>query len=384
MTGRDPAEAHRAATPLELLFDLCFVVAIAQVGIALHHDLSEGLWLHGISAFAMVFFAIWWAWMNFTWFASAFDTDDVTFRLLTFVQIGGALVIAAGVPRAFDDADFTLITIGYVIMRMGLVTLWLRVALEQPALREVALRYAIGVTLVQLGWLGRLLLPPQIGTAMLAPLVALELLVPLWAERANASTPWHAGHVAERYGLFTIIVLGEVILAASLAVQEAVTAGGLSTDLVVLAFGALLLVAAMWWAYFKHDATRDEALRRRMAFAWGYGHYFVFASVAAVGAGLQVIADMTHEEAAIGPQAASLLVAVPVGVYLVTGWTVSREGRRPALLIPVGVAALALIAVALLVGSASPPLAVVAMGAIVATLIAVTTAMVPRAEAPDV
>ena len=77
MSGRDPDEAHRAATPLELLFDLCFVVAVAQAASFLHHDLAEGQVAHGVLSYLVVFFAIWWPWMNFTWFASAYDTDDV-------------------------------------------------------------------------------------------------------------------------------------------------------------------------------------------------------------------------------------------------------------------------------------------------------------------
>ena len=89
MPGRDPDEAHRSSTPLELLFDLCFVVAVAQAAGALHHDLSAGEIGHGLVSYLVVFFTIWWPWMNFTWFASAYDTDDVAYRLLTFVQIAG-------------------------------------------------------------------------------------------------------------------------------------------------------------------------------------------------------------------------------------------------------------------------------------------------------
>jgi low temperature requirement protein LtrA len=140
MTGRDPNEAHRASTPLELLFDLCFVVAVAQAAGALHHDLAEGSILHGLVAYLVVFFAIWWPWMNFTWFASAYDTDDVQYRLLTFVQIAGVLAVAAGVPAAFDDSDFRIMVLGYVIMRIGLVPQPLRAAREDPPGRPLLAR----------------------------------------------------------------------------------------------------------------------------------------------------------------------------------------------------------------------------------------------------
>src|SRR5919199_835509 len=92
-----------------------------------------------------VFFAIWWAWMNFTWFASAYDTDDVAYRLTTLVQISGALILAAGVPDAMDGSDFAVITAGYVVMRLAMVSQWLRAARADPPHRRSSLRFAAGI-----------------------------------------------------------------------------------------------------------------------------------------------------------------------------------------------------------------------------------------------
>ena len=128
MRARDPREAHRTATTLELLYDLCFVVAIAFAATQLHEGLAEGHFGDSVVAYLMVFFAIWWAWMGFTWFASEFDTDDVPYRLKVFVQMAGVLVLAAGVPRGFAAQDFRVIAVGYCIMRLGLLAQWLRAA----------------------------------------------------------------------------------------------------------------------------------------------------------------------------------------------------------------------------------------------------------------
>jgi low temperature requirement protein LtrA len=95
MLRRDTAERHRASTPLELLFDLTFVVAVSQAAQGLAHKVEEGHLGSGVEAYLMVFFGIWWAWMNFSWFASAYDTDDVPYRLLTLLQMAGVLVLAA-------------------------------------------------------------------------------------------------------------------------------------------------------------------------------------------------------------------------------------------------------------------------------------------------
>ncbi|MDQ0387262.1 low temperature requirement protein LtrA [Streptomyces sp. DSM 42143] len=92
------------------------------------HSVAENHAGEGILDYAMVFFAIWWAWMNFTWFASAYDNDDVPYRIVTLVQIAGVLVLAAGVSRAFEDHDWTAVVIGYVIMRVAMSTQWLRAA----------------------------------------------------------------------------------------------------------------------------------------------------------------------------------------------------------------------------------------------------------------
>ncbi len=98
------------------------MVAIAQAGTALHHAEAEGHFFTGINGYLMVFFAIWWAWMNFTWFATSYDTDGWLYRLTTIVQIGGSLTIAAGVPRmmATGGAGVTLVFTGYVIMRLAM------------------------------------------------------------------------------------------------------------------------------------------------------------------------------------------------------------------------------------------------------------------------
>src|SRR5262249_1959875 len=157
-----------------------------------------------------VFFAIWWAWMNFTWFASAFDTDDVPFRLMTAVQMGGVLVLAAGVPGALDHGDYGAVTLGYLIMRASLFGQWVRVAIEDRASRPTAVRWASGIAILEVGWLLRLrlddagLLSKHGALALFVVLVACELSVPLWAERA-VPTSWHPHHIAERYGLFAII-----------------------------------------------------------------------------------------------------------------------------------------------------------------------------------
>jgi low temperature requirement protein LtrA len=345
MAARDIDATGRVATPLELLFDLTFVVAVSQVSAALEHAVADDHVAHGLLGYLMVFFAIWWAWMNFTWFASAYDTDDVPYRLLTLVQMAGVLVLAAGVPAAFDRADFTAVTVGYVLMRVAMVAQWLRAAHGDPARRPTTVRFAAGVLALQVGWLLRLALPPGPAFAGFFVLVALELAVPVWAER-QAGTTWHPHHIAERYGLFTIIVLGECVLAATVGVRTAVTDLGWSPTLLVVGAAALVLLFALWWLYFLKPAGEGLAGRRRLGFWWGYGHYLVFASLAALGAGLTVAVEAVSAGVAAPDPVVALAVAVPTAVFLVMVWALHAPlGATPARGgLPVGAAAAATLA----------------------------------------
>ncbi|MEJ2863397.1 low temperature requirement protein A [Actinomycetospora flava] len=225
MRPHDPEQHHRSATPLELLFDLAFVVAIARAAVEMHHAIAEDHVAQGILTYLVVFFAIWWAWMNFTWFASAYDCDDVLYRVLTIVQMAGVLVLAVGIPAVFRDFDITLVVVGYVIMRVPLVLQWLRAAREDPERSATCRTYALGITVVQILWIGLVFVPVPWVFAGLAVLVAAELAIPIYAESRGLPTTWHAEHIEERYGLLTLIVLGEVILGVTNAIAGAFSPG---------------------------------------------------------------------------------------------------------------------------------------------------------------
>lgn len=350
MQGRDPGEHHRASTPLELFFDLCFVVAVSSASITLHHGFLEGHGAQYTVGYVMVFFAIWWAWMGFTWFASAYDTDDWIYRVATLVQIAGVLVLASGVSDALAGNDYRAVTIGYLVMRIGLVSQWVRVAVSHPASRSIALTYVGGLAVIQLGWLARLWLPEAATYVAFVLLVALELALPAVATR-NTRMPWHPGHIAERYGLFTLIVLGESVLAASNAVVKGVAEAADPTPLIVLAFAGLLIAFSMWWLYFLKPVYADLT-DARIALVWGYGHYFVFAAAAALSAGLELAIDYDLQHAGDPAAAAAgehpvvldgittaALTTVPVAVFLAATWLLMLRPLRDRTLDAVLVAA---------------------------------------------
>ena len=375
MTARNTSEAHRASSPLELLFDLVFVAAIAQVAAQLAHAIADGHALETLGPYLMVFFAIWWAWMNFTWFASAYDTDDAPYRVLVLLQMAGVLILAAGVPSAFSGVDggYTAVTIGYLVMRVGLVALWLRAGIQHPEGRATAFRYAAGITLVQAAWVSRLALPDG-GPWWVFVIIALaDLSVPLWAERTG-HTAWHPHHIAERYGLFTIIVLGESVLASTVGVQDALDGGGLSVDLIVIALAGLALLFVIWWLYFSEPAGDGLSRRRDLSFLWGYGHYLVFASLAALGAGLEVAVEQAGHQTETSDQAVALAVAIPVAVFLVMLWAVHAPIVDRSVINPLALGASAVLVI--LAALSTPAIgvagALVSMVVVLGALLAVT------------
>lgn len=322
---RAPNELHRAATPLELFFDLVFVVAVAQAASSLHHAIAEDHIGDGLVSYVFVFFAIWLAWLNFTWFASAYDSDDVAYRLIVFVQLAGALILAAGITSAFEDNSWGVPIIGYVVMRMAMVVQWLRAAMADPERKPAALRYAAGITLVQIGWCLIYFMPDGAFYPAFIVGALTELTIPIWAERMSPTT-WHAEHITERYGLFTIIVLGESVLASTLAIEATTITTDFDGELAGIIIGGLLIVLSMWWIYFANSSA-DLLTTMQRAFVWGYGHFFVFAAVAAVGAGIAVSVDHATGHTEISQLSANLVLTVPVAIYLLGVWLLHYRFR---------------------------------------------------------
>jgi len=275
MTGRDPQERGRASTPLELLFDLTFVVAVGQAANQLAHLVEEGHVGAGVIAFAFATFAVTWAWINFSWFASAFDTDDWVFRVVTMVQMVGACIVALGLPDLFHSidegghVDNRIVVAGYVVMRLAMVFNWLRAARQAPELRHTCLTYARAIVVAQVGWIILAIVDLSLWPtlAMVALLNVVEFLGPWLAERSGTPTPWHAHHIAERYSLFAIIALGEGVVGTVTALTSAEDAsGGISTDVILVGAAGIGLTFAMWWTYFMLPSGEMLHAKRYLGF----------------------------------------------------------------------------------------------------------------------
>ncbi len=328
MRARDGREAGRTATVLELFFDLVAVIAIASVTASFHHAISAGEGVQSIPNFLFVFTGIWWAWMNYTWFANGFDNDDGVFRVFTIVIMAGFLEFAAGVETFFETLDFTYSLIGWIIMRVGMMGLWLRAARHNPDYRGVAMRNFWGLAFAQSLWIIYVL-----GVSNDHPfymvfgilIFVVEFSVPVFASRVG-QVPWHRHHIIERYGLLNTIVLGEVLLSISFMLSK-LYSEALDPALIVAAISGLVIVFVVWWVYFleKEHLNSDRLLH---SFIWGYGHLAIFCSGALLAVGLGVYFDVLTDHSEVSAWTAGAIINLSVAIYFATLWAIRDAHHR--------------------------------------------------------
>lgn len=329
MTGRDPEQHGRVSTPLELLLDLTFVVAVGTAAEQFAEMLAGGHAAQAVAAFVLAMVAICIAWISFSWFASAFGTDDWLYRALTMVQMIGVVVFALGLPAMFHSVEdggrleLRAMVVGYVVMRVAMVLQWWRAARDSPPFHDIGMAMIRWTVTVQAAWtvIAFTHLPRAAVFAVFAVLAALELMLPVLGQGGAGSTPWHPHHVAERYSLFAIITLGEGVV-GTVASSGGLLGGadgthwtGTAVAVVVAGVG---LTFGMWWVYFATPFGDILVHRRSRGYLFGYGHIPVFLGIAGAGAGLHVAGLYLERHSELSSTAVVLALALPVGVYVLT------------------------------------------------------------------
>ena len=328
MDGRDPDESHRTATPLELLFDLTFVVAFGIAADELAHYVVDDHVKAGLFGFALATFAIIWAWINFSWFASAYDTDDWVYRLTTMVQMVGVIILALGLPAMFasidegETLDNRVMVAGYVVMRLAMVFQWGRAARQDPPRRPACMTYVVAILVAQAGWVVLLVAETTLAVTLVCvvALVLVEFAGPWIAETKKGGTPWHPHHIAERYGLLVIIALGEGVIGtiASLSALVGPEGTGWTVDAALVCIAGVGLTFGMWWIYFVIPCAQVLEVHRERSFSWGYGQILLIGAVVGTGAGLHIAAYFLEEESKLDAAATVLSVVIPAAVYILS------------------------------------------------------------------
>ena len=310
---RDPSEEHRTSTWLELFFDLCFVVAVAALARGLHHDPTFDGALH----FAAFFVPVWWAWMGFTWYATAFDNDDVVYRATLLGAMLCILWLAASISGLYKGETLSFV-LAYVAMKSLLVGLYARAWRDAANVRLFVGLYAVGNAAGAMIWLSSLLVPAPGRYGIWALALLVELVTPMLAVRASfrdtayAPRVFHPEHIPERYGLFTLIVLGESVLAVA-----AGTAGtGWYPAVVATGVFGFVIAACIWWLYFDYVGSSGLQISPRASFFWGYGHLPIYAGIAASGVGILLAIEGAAETTAHGDLGTRVVLGGGLAVYL--------------------------------------------------------------------
>ena len=235
-------------TPLELFFDLVFVLALTQCTALMA---EEPTW-EGLGQGLLVLGVLWWSWVGYAWLTSVVDPEEGAVRLAIFAAMAALLVAALCVPEAFDDSAL-LFACAYGVVRWAQIALFILASRDEPALRQSVVGLA-GSTAIGVGLL---VAASFVDGALQGGLWALALLLDMGGPYLFGSEGWKLvpGHFAERHGLIVIIAIGESIVAIGVGSEAGVDAG-----VVAAATLGVGVAAALWWLYF--DVVALVAARR--------------------------------------------------------------------------------------------------------------------------
>lgn len=302
---------------LELFYDLVYVATLIQIGNFLSDSLSvqKALTLEGFSQFLVLMFVVWWSWGGETLYQNRYVADDIWHRLLVFIQIFGVATMGLSVSGAFGDL-YVQFTIGYVLVRAMTILMYVRTYYSHPESRTFAIRYMVGFGVGIAIWLAGAAFAGEL--YWVAWLVAIAFETIWWARPVMvdelAQWPGDFHHMLERFGIFTIIVLGEAFI------KVLDDAQGTALSIYTIVFGVIVLVVlyTLWWLYFSDTADRlFEVSSNIKISSWSYGHLFLATSLVAFGvAAKKLFSETISYSDKVVTDEYRLLLTVAIGIFL--------------------------------------------------------------------
>lgn len=279
------SEEERHATWLELFYDLVFVVAIAQLA----HKLNEEISLSGCFSFVALFIPVWWSWVGAAFYANRFDTDDLGQRLLTAVQMLAVAALAVNVHHGLGESSAGF-AFSYAAVRAVLVVEYFWAGRHVVAARSLTSRYARGFGIAAAIWLVSAFVPIPLRFLLWALGLMVDFATPIFAGQLHSQMAPHTSHLPERFGLFTLIVLGESIVAVVNGIAEQQW-NLQSLSATVFSFS---IAFSFWWVYFDNlDASAITAARVAGQTGsyqlWLYAHLPLVIGLTATGVGMEHI-----------------------------------------------------------------------------------------------
>jgi low temperature requirement protein LtrA len=274
---------RKAVTWTELFYDLVFVVAVAGLGSRLLEDPT----IRGAAVFTGLFVPLWWAWVGFTFYADRYDTDDLGQRILAVAQMVTIALMAASIAGD-ETQSFVGFALAFVGARAILIVMYLRARRHVPETRDLVTGYVQGMSVAVAVWLISVFVPEPFRYILWAIGLLIDFYNVYRVRRIQAKVPLDVAHLPERFGLFTILVLGESIAAVVAGLRHE----GWVTGPVVTAVLAVAVAAGLWWVYF--DNLDGTVVRRRAdqkkawkPTVWIYGHLPLATGLMATAIGLE-------------------------------------------------------------------------------------------------
>ncbi|MBW4614018.1 MAG: low temperature requirement protein A [Desmonostoc vinosum HA7617-LM4] len=358
----EETEEERRATWLELFYDLVFVVAVAQLA----HYLKEHISLSGLLGFVFLFIPVWWSWIGTTFYANRFDSDDLIRRLLVGLHMLTAAAMAINIHHGLNDSSVGF-ALAYALGRIVLVVEYLRAGIHIPTARPLTTRYAIGFAIAAFVWIISVFVPLRWRFVLWALGIIIDFATPITARKLQLGLLPHASHLPERFGLFTMIVLGEAIIAVVNGVSEQ------KWDIftVISAAFGLCIAFSLWWIYFDNlGGTPIQTARTQGSTGvinlWLYTHLPLVIGIAATGVGVEEV--LLSKPTLALPDSYRWLICGAVALCLLAIGILHRYGVIRYCKIRSKYrfgAAIVLIAIAIL-GKGLLPIAVIALVAVVA------------------
>ncbi|MDQ6602008.1 MAG: low temperature requirement protein A [Chloroflexota bacterium] len=320
-------EETRHATWLELFFDLIFVVAVAQLSSRLAH----GIRFTGLASFVALFLPVWWSWIGTTFYATRFvAADDLIYRLLAVIEMGGVAALAINVRDGFG-ATATGFALSYAVVRVVLVIQYLRAGWAIPEARPLTNHFARGFGLAAAIW-GVSVFVPGLAHIILCGIgLAVDIGTPLFAGRLQTNILPDDSHLPERFGQFTLIVLGEGAAAVVLGIGQQT----LTHSAAISAICALIIAFCLAWLYFENlDGSAIQAARAEGHIVtyqvWLYVHFPLVVALTAMASGVQYV--VTNRPGAALPDSARWLLCGALALCLATigaiHWTSAAPAQR--------------------------------------------------------
>lgn len=284
----DEENKERHADWLELFFDLIFVAAISQLALNLSSDYSFINFLESIP----LFFVIWWGWVGHTFYLSRFGTDDILHRILTMLQMLTVAALAANVQGALTISGASF-AISYAILRLLLVAEYYRAGIHIEQARTLTNHYVKGFGVAAIIWAISAFFPDPARYLLWALALIIDLLTPITASQKQVKLPPHSTHLPERFGLFTIILIGEAVVSIVFRVSDL----GLTFITETTAIMGFIIVFTIWWGYF--DESKGASARVQEAGnqigkyqLWLYSHFPLLLGIVTLAAGIKHVISL--------------------------------------------------------------------------------------------